>query len=81
MPDNSWKTGFYASLLKYVQQQGYPDAVEVTSLYDNYRYGGCDACGSDGIEVKIRFKTAGSDRIQVYTYAGRLSYLIADLSE
>ena len=82
MPDNSWKTGFYAALLKYVQEHGHPNATEVTGFYDSYWSGGCDTCDTCGaIEVDIYFKTADSDRGQTYTYDGSFFSLISNLSE
>lgn len=77
-----WVAGFKAALLRYVQENGHPGAIEITDWDDSASDpGGCSTCHCGlEYEVDISFKEKGFKYIRLYTYNGKFTDLLYQLT-
>lgn len=77
-----WVAGFKAALLRYVQEHGHPEATEVTDWDDSANEGaGCSCYSGMTYEVDISFKSPGLKYNRTYSYDGKFTDLLYELTE
>lgn len=79
---DGWLEEFLNALLKYVQEHGHPAATKVTGWDDSAEeWGGCETC-YNGLtyEVEITFEEPGYNYGRIYTYNGKFTDLLYELT-
>lgn len=76
-----WKDDFYASVRDYINRQPGIAAVKVTDVY-NQAYTCENSLGGSGVDYTcdIYYKTANGGPDRIFTYSGKFSSLIEDIT-
>ena len=79
---DDWVVGFKAALLRYVQNHGHSEATEVTDWDDSAEYNdGCYCYSGMEYEVNISYMKPGYKYSTYYTFKGKFTDLLYELTE